>query len=208
MEVRFADGVWYRGRLVGRVAGTKSPRWSVQFDNGQTRDDIQLTNPAVPVRFDAGAYGETVEVRFDGEWRRGRLVELVREVELWGVAFEDGDWAENVRLGDPDMRYVFAGRGVEQERVQDQGQGSTQRVGTEEGQAERSDGQGQQGKHVCETCGKTFSQASSLAGHMRTHGVQKCGKRGRGEAAVSSGPKPAPSSLNPNPKLLHHVPYS
>ena len=26
LEVRFADGIWYRGRLVERVAGSKSPR--------------------------------------------------------------------------------------------------------------------------------------------------------------------------------------
>ena len=27
LEVRFADGVWYRGKLVERVAGTEPPRW-------------------------------------------------------------------------------------------------------------------------------------------------------------------------------------
>ena len=99
LEVRFADGVWYRGRLLGRVAGTKLPRWRVQFDDGELRDDIWLANPEAPVRFDAGAYGSTVEVLVAGEWRRGRLVKLVRGGEQWGVAFEDGDWAQDVRLG-------------------------------------------------------------------------------------------------------------
>ena len=63
----------------------------------------------VPVRFDASACGSTVEVRSDGGWRRGRLVELVRGREKWGVAFEDGGWAEEVRVGDAGLRYVFAG---------------------------------------------------------------------------------------------------
>ena len=74
VEVRFADGVWYRGRLVERVAGTEPLRWKVQFDDGELRDDIRLANTEVPVRFDASAYGSTVEVRFDGAWYRGRLV--------------------------------------------------------------------------------------------------------------------------------------
>ena len=107
VEVRFADGVWYRGRLVERVAGTDPLRWKVQFDNGELRDDIMLANTGVPVRLDDSAYGSTVEVRFDGEWYRGRLVELVSGSDVWGVAFDDGDWAEDVRLGDPDVRYVF-----------------------------------------------------------------------------------------------------
>ena len=68
LEVRFADGVWYRGRLVERVAGTESPRWKVQFDDGDSKDDISLRDPQVPVRFNAGAYGATAEVRVDGEW--------------------------------------------------------------------------------------------------------------------------------------------
>ena len=110
MEVRFADGVWNRGKLVERVAGTMVPhRWKVQFDNGEERDDIWLASPDAPVRFDASRYGLTVEVRFAGKWRRGRLVELVRGSDLWGVAFEDGDWAEDVRVDSPDVRYVFAG---------------------------------------------------------------------------------------------------
>jgi len=33
-------------------------------------------------------------------------VELVRGSAEWGVAFDDGDWAEDVRLGDPDVRNV------------------------------------------------------------------------------------------------------
>ena len=111
LEVRFADGVWYRGRLVERIEKSKLLRWRVQFDDGELRD-IQLANPEALVRFDAGAYGATVEVRCEGEWHRGRLVELMRGGEHWGVAFEDGGWAEDVRLGDPDVRYVFAGGGA------------------------------------------------------------------------------------------------
>ena len=78
VEVRFADGIWYRGRLVERVARSQPPRWRVQFDDGELRADIWLGSLAVPVRFDASAYGSTVEGRFDGAWGRGRLVDLVR----------------------------------------------------------------------------------------------------------------------------------
>ncbi|KAJ1464316.1 hypothetical protein T484DRAFT_1923001 [Baffinella frigidus] len=49
--------VWYRRKLVKRVAGTEpprwkvkfaagAPRWKVQFDDGTTRDDIRLDDPA------------------------------------------------------------------------------------------------------------------------------------------------------------------
>jgi len=129
VEVRFADGVWNRGKLVERVAVPMVPkRWKVQFDNGEVRDDIWLANLDAPVRFDASTYGSTVEVRFAGRWRRGRLVELVSGSDLWGVAFEDGDWAEDVRVDSPDVRYVFAGGGVERGgkrgRVEDVGEGA------------------------------------------------------------------------------------
>ena len=111
MEVQLAGGVWYRVRLAEQVAGTEPPRWRVHFDDGKLRDDIWLANPEAPVRFDTGAYGSTVEVRFDGQWRRGRLVELVSGSEHWGVAFDDGDWAEIERIGGADVRYAFEGRG-------------------------------------------------------------------------------------------------
>ena len=87
VEVRFADGVWHRGRLVELVSG--SDVWGVSFEDGELRDDIRLANTEVPVRFDDSAYGSTVEVRFDGEWYRGRLVELVSGRHVWGVAFDD-----------------------------------------------------------------------------------------------------------------------
>ncbi|KAJ1482937.1 hypothetical protein T484DRAFT_1802382 [Baffinella frigidus] len=137
LEVRLADGVWYRGRLVERVAGTEPPLWIVQFDDGESLDDICLANPAVPVRFDAGAYGATVEVRVAGEWCRGRLVELVRG--QWGVAFEGGGWAEDVRLGGPDVRYVFAGRGGG-DAGDGEGSESRKRGGAESGGGDRSGG--------------------------------------------------------------------
>ena len=98
LQVRFADGVWHRGRLVARVTGSKPPRWRVKFDGGETRDDVRLGDQEA-VRFDASAYGAKVEVSFkNGMWYPGRLVELVKGSEQWGVAFEDGDWAEEVRL--------------------------------------------------------------------------------------------------------------
>ena len=199
MEVRFPDGVWHRGRLVERVEGTEPPRWKVQFDNGLVRDDIRIGDPEAPMRFDAGAYGSRVEVRFDGEWYRGRLVELVRGSDVWGVAFEDGDWAEDVRVNSPDVRYLFAegGAGLVKKRGRGEGagdggsEGSRKRVGAEGqgtgGSGGRRDGgheqlprnliqqQGEtqtsahQEPHFCETCGKAFSQAVGLAVHLRMH---------------------------------------
>jgi len=132
LEVLFGDSVWYRGRLMGRVAGTQQPDsawyhgkpvervaaappawqppwWTVQFDDGELRHDIWLANPKAPVRFDAGAYGSTVEVRVAKEWRRGRLVQLNIEGDVWAVAFDDGGWAEDMCIGHPDVWYVFAG---------------------------------------------------------------------------------------------------
>ena len=48
LEVRFADGVWYRGRLLERVSGSQPLRWRVQFDDGETREDISLGDPVQP----------------------------------------------------------------------------------------------------------------------------------------------------------------
>ena len=106
LEVRLNDGEWYSGRLLERVPRTDPPRWRVQFDDGERRDDAWLANPNSPVLVG----GARVEVEFDGTWYGGMLVQLVRESELWGVAFDNGDWAEDVRLGDPDARYVLSGR--------------------------------------------------------------------------------------------------
>ena len=188
LEVRFADGVWYRGNILARVPGTKPPRWRVQFDDGEIRDDIRLGNPgAPPVRFDEGAYGATVEVRFDSEWYRGRLVELFCGCEEWGVAFEDGVWAEDVRLGDPDVRCVFSAeaggqRGRKRGRQEDRGS-SVSKVGMPralDGCARASAGkEGMAGvangakAHECTTCSKAFSSSSHLATHMRTHSGER-----------------------------------
>jgi hypothetical protein len=109
LEVRFSDGVWYRGKLIKPIPHTDPKRWRVAFEDGETRDDVWLASPASPVRFDQSAYGARVEVRLSEKWYRGRLVELLRGSEAWGVAFDDGDWAEDVKLGDPDVRYVFSG---------------------------------------------------------------------------------------------------
>ena len=78
VEVRFADGVWYRGRLVKRIIGAKPPRWRVRFDDGEVRDDICLDSAHTPVRFDAATCYAAVEMQYDGSWYRGRLVELSR----------------------------------------------------------------------------------------------------------------------------------
>ena len=78
VEVRFADGVWYRGRLVKRIPGAVPPRWRVRFDDGEVRDDICLDSQDMPVRFDATVHRAVVEVMYDGSWYRGRLVELSR----------------------------------------------------------------------------------------------------------------------------------
>ena len=175
LEVQFADGVWRRGRLVERVAGTEPPRQKVQLD------DIFLADLKAPVRFDASAYGSTVEVRVDGEWRRGRLVELVRGGDVWGVAFEDGDWAEDVRVNSPDVRYVFAGRGAK--LGEKRGRGGD--AGDCEGEESRKRvGENPHGKvYVCETCGKACSTTSNLYQHTRSHSREKlphvcetCGK--------------------------------
>ena len=118
LEVRCADGVWRRGRLVERVAGSKpmrkgatAPSWRVLYDDGEARDDIRFESEEV--RFDASEYGAKVKVRFeDGEWYRGSLVQLLRGGEQWGVAFDGGGCQEDVMLGDdPNVRFVFSGGG-------------------------------------------------------------------------------------------------
>jgi len=174
VEVQLVDGVWRRGKLVGRVAGTQPPMWRVHFDNGELREDIRLANLEAPVRFDASAYGATVEVRVAGAWRRGRLVGLVRGSELWGVAFEDGGWAEDVRLGDPDVRYVFAGRGEAEKVVgavrvddaaEDQGQESKKRGRTESGGGDRSGGGAKLGGPATPANEEEKSKAEAEGGH-------------------------------------------
>ena len=160
IEARFADGVWYRGRLVKLIPGAKSPRWRVRFDDGEVRDDISLDSSHTPVRFDAAAYRAVVEVRYDGVWYRGRLLELIKGSAVWGVAFEDGDWAEDVRLGDPDVRYVSAEGRQEvragRKRKRDEG-------------ADAAELNAGNRKHECSTCGKAFKQSGNLASHMRVH---------------------------------------
>ena len=160
VEVRFADGVWYRGHLVKRIPGAVPPRWRVRFDDGEVRDDICLDSEHTPVRFDASAYHAVVDVQYDGSWYRGRLVELIKGSVVWGVAFEDGDWAEDVRLGDTDVRYISAEGGGEE------------RVGRKR---KRGDGVAANGVNAedrpfkCSTCGKAFSVSSNLAKHERLH---------------------------------------
>ena len=164
VEVRFADNVWYRGHLVKRIPGVDPPRWRVRFDDGEVRDDICLDSKHTPVRFDAAAYYAVVEVQYDGSWYRGRLVELIKGSVVWGVAFENGDWAEDVRLGDPDVRYISAEGGGEV------------RVGHKR---KRGDGVAANGvlaedrPFKCSTCGKAFSRSGQLAVHMRVHSGER-----------------------------------
>ena len=88
VEVRLADGVWYRGKLVERVAGTKPPKWTVQFNDGDMKDDIRLGDREAPVRFDEGAYPQPstlqpstlthepqppIQARTDLQWRYSSL---------------------------------------------------------------------------------------------------------------------------------------
>jgi len=174
VEVRFADGVWYRGRLVKRIPRPKSPRWRVRFDDGEVRDDISLDSAHTPVRFNAAAYHAVVEVQYDGSWFRGRLVELIKGSVVWGVAFEDGGWAEDVRLGDPDVRYISAGGGGGQVRAS--------RKRKREDGAEANGANAGECLHECPTCGKAISRFRNLAVHMRVHSGERpyecstCGK--------------------------------
>jgi len=171
VEARFADGVWYRGRLVKRIPGAVPPRWRVRFDDGEVRDDICLDSEHTPVRFDASAYHAVVDVQYDGSWYRGRLVELIKGSVVWGVAFEDGDWAEDVRLGEPDVRYISGG-------VEGEGQAGRKR----KREAVAYGVNARDRKHECSTYGKAFSTFGSLAVHMRVHSVERpyecstCGK--------------------------------
>jgi DNA-directed RNA polymerase subunit RPC12/RpoP len=170
VEVRFADGVWCRGRLVKLIPGADHPCWRVCFDHGEVHDYVCLDIEHTPVRFDAAAYHAVVDVQYDGLCYRGRLVELIKGSVVWKVAFEDGDWAEDVRLGDSDLRYTSAEDGREvlagRNRKRDEGADAVEAI---------AGGR----KHECATCGKAFGH---LAVHMRVHSVERpyecstCGK--------------------------------
>jgi hypothetical protein len=113
-----------------QLPDTEPPKWKVLFDDGKTRDDVWLGNPDGQVRFDV--YGATVEVRCDSEWRRGRLVQLMLGSAEWGVAFENGSWAENVALGGSEVRYVFSRKRKKEEYAGRSGGGAARkRAGTE-----------------------------------------------------------------------------
>ena len=208
MEVQITDGVWRRGSLAERIGGQGRPRWRVQFDDGELRE-IDLENPEAPaarLRFDASAFRSNVEVRIGGiaGFRRGRLVELVRGSDRWGVAFEDGGWAEDVRLAEKDVQYATqvggAGGGarpVKREKEEEDGEGgspkSRKRVGTEGCE--------------CQVCGKVFGRPGGLDAHMRTHTGEQpyvCSTCGKGFAEfgtlgvhmrIHTGEKPYPCTL-------------
>jgi uncharacterized Zn-finger protein len=118
-----------------------------------------------------------VEVHCDGSWYRGRLVELIKG-SVWGVAFEDGDWAEDVRLGDPDVRYISG---------EVEGGGQTGRKRKREAVAYGVNARNR--KHECSTCGKAFKQSGNLASHMRVHSGErpyKCSTCGKAFSQVST----------------------
>ena len=148
IEARFAVGMRYRGRLVKRIPVADPPRWRVRFDDGEVRDDICLESADTPVRFDPTAYHAAVEEQYDGVWYPGGLVKLIKGSAVWGVAFENGDWAEDVRLGDPDMRHIPAHGGAEVRAGQNKKRG---------GHVAGSGGRSGSRKHECSTCGKAFS---------------------------------------------------
>ena len=118
------------------------------------------TTYAWTVRFDAAAYHAVVEVQYDGSWFRGKLVELIKGSMVYGVAFEDGDWAQEVRLGDTDVRYISAGDGREVR--------SGRKRKREEGPA-ASGVDAEDRPFKCSTCGKAFTTSGNLAVHMRVH---------------------------------------
>ena len=119
------NGSWKTGRLLGKDNTTQEgepPWWRTQFDDENKIRCVKLCekNPgsypfrqSPSVRFDRSAYMSevsTVEVRYynDGieTWYAGRLVELVKRSDTWGVAFEGGDWSEDVRVTDACFRHM------------------------------------------------------------------------------------------------------
>jgi hypothetical protein len=90
------------GRFCGRSCGgrllkrAKSPRCRVRFDDDEVCDDICLDSAHTLVRFDAAAYHAVLEVQYDGSWSR-KAGAMIKWSVVWGVAFEDGNWAEDVR---------------------------------------------------------------------------------------------------------------
>jgi len=105
----------------------------------------------------------------------------VSNSERCGVALEDSYRAEDLKLRDPDVRYIFEGAGAgpgekhcREKGVEKSGSGGSRRkVGTEGKETGRPS--------ECKTRCKSFSTAGSLATHMKTHRGS-----GRRSAAVST----------------------
>ena len=154
VEVRFADGVWYRGRLVKRIHRRKPPRWRVRFDDGEVRDDICLDSAHTPVRFDAAAYHAVVEVQYDGSWYRGRLVELIKGA--WC-----GEWRSRTGTGRRTCGWG-TGRAV---HIRGRRRGRCGQAASGSGRMERAaNGEMQERtSDKCSTCGKAFSSPADLA---------------------------------------------
>ena len=125
--MRFQDEKWHLVSLVKRTEGmehTQKPRWTAEFESGETREDIYLGAGDDCVRFPPRLVGSRVEARttgkhngewYSGEWCAGRVVlidsstgcEYNHTSEAVCILYNNQDWEEGRRFGDPDLRFVL-----------------------------------------------------------------------------------------------------
>ena len=86
-------------------------------------------------------------------------MELIEGSVVWGVAFEDGEWAEDVRLGDPDVQYECETYG---EAFSQCGK-ALKESGKLAAHMQMHSGER---RYEGETCGKAFNSSSYLAAHV------------------------------------------